>query len=246
MEPATCNLKVTRGLSAGMRNLIAILALVASGAASAEDYGDILEDAFRATASDFRRHWAFTETATEDGITYVGRYDPGRPGDQPWKLVSVDGREPTEDEIEHYLDTRENDSGGVFGDDIGEIDGVDFDSIELVEETPDYWIFSFLPDSDDEDDYAARVMRDLQGRIKVVRDGPYVEYFDLRNEKALRPAMGMKISRLLTRLTFGPAADGGPIVPVSIDVDVKGRALLFISFDERESIRYSDYELTAP
>lgn len=229
-----------------MRKLIAILTLLASGTAPAENYSSVLADAFHATANDFRRHWAYTETAIEDGVTYVGRYDPGRPGDQPWQLLSVDGREPTRDEIEDYLDTRGDDHGGVFGDDVGEIDGVDFDSIELVEETPDYWIFSFLPHSDDEDKYAAKVMRQLQGRIKVVRDGPYVEYFDLRNAKTLRPAIGVKISRLLTRLTFGPAADGGPIVPVSVDVDVKGRVLLFASFDERESVRYSDYELTAP
>jgi hypothetical protein len=62
------------------------------------------------------------------------------------------------------------------------------------------------------------------------------------NEKPIKPAFSVKISRFVTRLTFGPAVDGGPIVPKTVDVQVKGRAALLIRFDESESTHYSDYE----
>ena len=42
-------------------------------------------------------------------------------------------------------------------------------------------------------------------------------------------------------MTFGPAIDGGPIVPKAVDVSVKGRAMLVFKFDETETIRYSEF-----
>jgi hypothetical protein len=76
----------------------------------------------------------------------------------------------------------------------------------------------------------------------ITVDGHYVQYIDLRNEGAIRPVFGVKIKRFLTHLTFGPAGSDGPIVPLSIDVELKGRAMLFVKIDESESVRYTDYE----
>jgi hypothetical protein len=57
----------------------------------------------------------------------------------------------------------------------------------------------------------------------------------------MKPAFGVRISKLITRLTFGPAADDGPVVPLSTQVEAKGRAYLFVSFDEQELYRNSDF-----
>jgi uncharacterized protein (DUF2141 family) len=43
---------------------------------------------------------------------------------------------------------------------------------------------------------------------------------------------------------FGPAEGVGPIVPLSVDIEVKGRAALFVTIDERESVRFTNYEWT--
>ena len=50
------------------------------------------------------------------------------------------------------------------------------------------------------------------------------------------------ITDFRTRLTFSPAAAGGPIVPVSVNVRIKARAFLVIGIDETISISFSDYE----
>jgi hypothetical protein len=52
----------------------------------------------------------------------------------------------------------------------------------------------------------------------------------------------VKIKEFVTRLMFGPAADGGPIVPLSVDVRIKARAFIAIGIDETMSISFSDYE----
>jgi hypothetical protein len=221
--------------------MLALLALLPVSLASAEDYADIVNRAFAAINNDFHATWAFTEAETEDGITHVGRYDPSRPAGERWSLISVDGRKPSSEQVEDYLDDKHEFEFSEDDDD--DIEIIDFDTLELIEETDDYWIFRFVPNGEDEEDEKAReFMRQVNGTVKVVRDGHYLEYLDMYNEKPIKPAFSVKISRFVTRLTFGPAVDGGPIVPKTVDVQVKGRAALLIRFDESESTHYSDYE----
>ena len=114
-------------------------------------------------------------------------------------------------------------------------------TLELVEESDDAWHFAFEP-ADDEDEESREFMRHVEGRLVVRKSGHYVETISLRNEKPIRPMPGVKISTFETLIEFGPAVPGGPIVPRSIDVRVRGRAFLAIGFDETESIRFSAWE----
>ena len=229
-----------------MKILLAFLGLLLGASAIADDYQSIVQRAFETIHQDFDEDWSFTETATEDDIVTVARYDALGAAGQRWTLLSFDGRSPTGDEIDDYLDDKKKGEKrkGKHGDSDEEPDDdrdnsaiVNFESLQLLEETADYWLFGFIPDGDDDDDF----MRHVDGRIKVLKNGHYVEYIDLRNDKPIKPATGVKISKFLTTLTFGPAIDGGPIVPKAVDVVVKGRAMLVFKFDESETIRYSDF-----
>jgi hypothetical protein len=228
-----------------MKTCFAGLALALAVPAVADEHAvfiEQVEQAFSNLSHDYHAEWAFTESAMEDGVTLVGRYDPRLREDERWTLLSVDGREPTRDEIEDYRDDKE----GEFrdhDDDDNEIDIVDLETLSLIEETEDYFLLRFVPlPDDDEDEEAREFMQHVDGTIKIVRDGLYPEYIDLRNDKPIRPAFSVKISRFLTHLTFGPAGGEGPIVPLTIEVEVNGRALLVVRIDESESVRYSDYE----
>lgn len=230
-----------------MKKYFAALALVLTVPVVADDHVAIVEGAFSNISSNYHLEWAFTESVTEDGVTIVGRYDPRFAEGGRWNLLTVDGREPTAGEIAGYRDDKRNefphhdDDGEHDNDD--ETDIVNVDTLEIIEETDEYWLFRFAPDVDDDEDEDAReFMHHVDGTVKIIRDGNYLEYIDLRNDKPIKPAFGVKISRFLTHLTFGPAGGDGPIVPLSIDVEVKGRALLAIKFNEGESVRYSNYE----
>ena len=224
-----------------MKKAISLILLAAAPLAAAGEYDDIVNRAFDALDQDFQRDWAFTESTEEEGVTYVGRFDPSRPRRERWTLLSVDGRDPTDEEAEDYRD----DKGWDFdwNDDNSGNEIVDFDTLTLVEETNDHWIFSFVPVPDDEDDdVGAELMRGVDGTLKVNRDPHYLEYLDLRLQQPMSPAFSVRIDNFLTRLMFGPATDTGPIVPHAVDVRVSGRALFLVTFDETETIRYSDYE----
>lgn len=224
-----------------MKIFFAGLALLLTVPVVADDHLDIVERALGNISADFHQQWAFTESATEKGVVFVGRYDPRLSGNKRWNLLTIDGRTPTAGEIADYQDDKEGHFDGDDND--SDIELVKLETLELIEETDDSWVFRFVPKlDDDEDKHARKFMRQVDGTLKINRNGNYLEYIDLRNKKTIRPAWGVRFSRFRTRLTFGPAGDAGPIVPLSIDVELKGRAMVFIKINESESVRYDHYE----
>lgn len=222
---------------------IPILALLLPLIGSASDYSSLLEEATDALDNDFEDNWAYTETTVESDGTYVGRYDPTRPDNQRWTLLTVDGRTPTDDEFADFLDekadevSRDEDNDDDSGNDVGDM--VQPDSLELIEESDDHWLFSFVPSEDEEDE---GFLEHVDATLKIARNGPYLEIINLQSSKPFKPQFGVKVSNFVTRLQFGPAATDGPIVPVSVDIRIKARAFLAISVDETVSISYSDYK----
>ena len=190
-----------------MKILLPVLALLLSASATADDYQSIVQRASETIHQDFDEDWSFTETASGDDVVTVGRYNALNPAGERWTLMTIDGRPPTDDEIDDYLDDkhkgRKRKGKRGSSDDDSDDDKrdnsavVNFETLELLEETADYWLFSFIPEDDDDDDF----MRHVNGKVKVIKNGHYVEYVDLRNEKPIKPATGVKISKFLTTLT---------------------------------------------
>lgn len=225
-----------------MKINIAVIALLFTVSALADEHASLVEEAFANISEDFHEVWSFTETQIEDGVTTVGRYDPSLAENARWQLLTVDGRLPTTNEIDDYRDDKDDEFDGNDGD--GAIDIVTLDTVKLIEETADYWLFRFVPNADDdeEDEAARKFMEKVHATVRINRNGRFPEYLDMRNDKPIQPAFGVKISRFLTRMTFGPAGEHGPIVPLSIDVAIKGRALLAIGINEKNSVQYDEWE----
>jgi hypothetical protein len=214
-----------------------------------DGYEALFESAISAIAWDFQEEWAFTETASGSDGDFVGRFDPRVPEGQRWTLLSIDGREPTDKESARYAEDKEDED---FGDEDGDEDsGEDNDvdamvkpgTLQLVEETDDYWLLSFVPtDDDEEDEIGRKVLQHMNGTVKILKDGEYLEFIDIHNDKPIKPKIGVKMNKFLMRMTFGPAIDDGPVVMKSMDVAIKLRAFLVVSVNEAESIRFSDFE----
>jgi len=221
---------------------VAALALFIPMQAVAGDYSAVLREATAALANDYMRDWAFTETSLDSESATVARFDPARSGNEQWQLLTVNGRSPTDEEIADFLDDKvhdmaEEDDDGDSGKDVAEL--VQPESLSLVEESADHWLFSFIPS---EDEFDQGFAEHVDGTLKVARDSPYVEFINIQSKKPFRPQFGVKISEFATQLAFGPAAADGPIVPLAIDIRIKARAFLAIGIDEMISISFSDYE----
>ena len=233
-----------------MKNILLLIGLLLPAFAIANDYEDIVQRAFESIDRNFDESWAFTETSTKDDVVWISRYDPSLPQGDRWTLVSVGGVEPKDDEIEDFLEDKEENRPSGRGSDNDDEDEderehsaiVNFGSLELVEETDDHWIFDFKPNGDDEDESNENFMQNVDGRLKIIKGGHYVASINLHNEKTIKPAIGVKISKFNMTMAFGPAATDGPIVPIAVEVEVKGRAMLVIKIDEVESKRFSEFE----
>ena len=198
-----------------------------------EDYDAIFETAVEAVDFRFDRSWAYTETQVTSEHVWVGRYDPRRSSGERWQLMTVDGRQPTEEELEEYERDKVHDHSRDGDDRVNAM--VEPDTVRFIEETDDYWLFGFTPDEEE-------IMSSVDATMRIDKDNGHLEYIDIRNHETIRPTFGVKISKLITRLTFGHATEDGPIVPISTQVEVKGRAYLFVAFDEQEVHRNSDFE----
>ena len=220
-----------------MRRLIFIAPLFFSSVASAEDYRALLDEAIDNIYWQYWDDWAYTETSLREEEIWVGRYDPRLDDEERWTLLSVDGREPTGQQSREYHREQNHSRHGADEDSNGITGIVEADTMELVEETDDYWLFTFLPTEEEE-----AFLQNVAAHIKIMKDGRYVESVDVRNDEDIKPGFGTTINEFVTHLTFGPAVPEGPIVPYTVNVRVKGRVLLFIGFNETEVVRRTDFQ----
>ena len=215
--------------------------LAASVALGATDHSAILQEAAQAMDDDYMQAWAYTETSIESEEHTVGRYDPRLPVGERWQLLSLNDKQPTTQEMADYAAGKAGDNGSSSADkgdhDVDNI--AESDSLRLIEETDDYWLYSFTPVEDDDEE---EFMKHVDATMKIIKDGPYIEYIDMHSNKPFKPQFGVKVKEFVTRLQFGRASDDGPVVPLSVDVRIKARAFLAIGIDETISVSFSDYE----
>ena len=224
--------------------LLSAAALPVRSEPPSDGYEALFERALESIDWNFAESWAFTETDSGSDGEFVGRHDPRRPGAERWTLLSIDGREPTPEEARQYAERKKGKEGENDKEEDGDIDAmVEPGSLALVEETSDYWLLRFMPtDDEDDDEMGRKVMEQMDGTAKIIKDGHYLAYIDIRNTRPIRPKAGVKMKKLLTRITFGPAVDGGPVVMQSMDFAIKLSAFLVVRVDETQSLRYSDFE----
>ena len=231
------------------KGLIAVVAVFFTSVACAEaphgSYEALFQSAIKAITWDFHGDWAFTVTSSGSDGDRVGRFDPRRPQDERWTLLMIDGRPPTDKESAEYAKNNhhfgDGDGDGDNGDDSA-IDMVEPETLRLVEETDDYWLLSFVPTDDDDDDVGRKVLESMQGTVKIIKDGEYLAYIDIHNEKPIRPKLGVKMKKFLMHMSFGPIADNGPVVMRSMDFAIKLSAFVLVRVNEAESLAFSDFE----
>lgn len=221
--------------------LAIVLCFAATTAAgdSNDDHAAILKAAGDALNDDYKQSWSYVETTVESEQTTVGTYDPREAIGERWELVSVDGKPPSEDQVAKFLEEKANDSDESEDDDDGLDSIADPESLILIDETDSYWLYSFTPSPDDDD---ADFVKSLNATMKIIKDGPYISIIDMSSEQPFKPQFGVKIKEFSTTMRFGPAAVGGPIVPLSMDVLIKGRAFLAVGINETINISFTDYQ----
>ena len=145
----------------------------------ADNHGALFNEAIAALDDNNRQHWAYTETSVDDDREFVGRFNPSQPAGENWTLLFVDGRTPTQEESLEYAADKGDEGISSNHDDgrDGVIDIVEPGSLMLLEETADYWLFSFVPVEDEDDE---GFFEHVDSTLKIIKDGPYLAYIQCR------------------------------------------------------------------
>ncbi|MDA0791263.1 MAG: hypothetical protein O2780_17615 [Proteobacteria bacterium] len=217
------------------RLTISLLVLLTVCSARAEmPYDAIFLQAMAAFPADYRKSWSFTEKRVVNGVATVGHYDPrSEPG---WRLLTVDQRQPTDEETEAYL--KEKATEATRSDSRTDPDQmIRPDSLELLEETSDYWLFDFVPTGKGDN---ADFMKHMDGALRISKAGPIVEFIDIRSREAFKPRFGFKVNDFLTRMEF--VEQSGAVLPYRLEFRIDAKAMGLMNIDQKVSVQYTDYQ----
>ena len=198
-----------------------------------------LEAALQNLQTDAPRGWAFTQTSEGAGRSRVERFEPIGPGPTRWRLLQVDGREPTPAEQETYRKQQVLREGAVSTPNVKE--QIDRDSGELISDDGERarWRFRLQPAPGDSwGPYMAAT-------FTLHRPTGTIERVELASLAPFSPMFLTQVEEAKTTLRYSLPDDDRPPLLEEIQVHVRGRAWFFRSLDSDLLVRYSDYRYVA-
>jgi len=231
------------------RGLLFALLLLIPGSLIAAD-SELVEQALQNMESERSLEWAFTETTLTEDKTIVKRFDPQRPSGERWKLLTVNGREPTADEMKRIerRNRRDEEQQSERADDDSEESAVSAmiepGSLSLIEENDSHAIYKFTPGAESERE--KKMLAHVDGHLEVDKAGPTVSSIKLESREPFSPAFGVKINEFMTHMTFAPLEEGGPALLQTVATRVEGRAFMVKKLDEDVKVAYSDWVRVTP
>ncbi|MGI9200630.1 MAG: hypothetical protein ACR2QL_06205 [Woeseiaceae bacterium] len=220
--------------------LIATILILTAPLVSAESHDELIDRAFASIEDNPRERWSFTRADSDAESTSVGHFDPRLTTARQWTLVSIDGRAPNADEVETYRNQRESEEKDESDDTEDYQSIMKEGSVALIDETEEFWLFSFQPVGDTPED--EEFMAHVDGTLKIVKDGEFVAHITLQNSETIKPGAGVKIHEFFTLMEFAPSQPDGIVLLTSMQLSVKGKAMFVVKIDESETITWSGYE----
>lgn len=185
--------------------------------------------------------WSYTQTTSAEGRSTVEHSDATKPGFDRWTLVGKDGRAPTPAEIRDYQEARSRRSRGGTAPKL--VDQLDLATAEpATRDTTRATFRCRLKPAESGD----RVAAFLRATVVVHLASGTVESIELRSTGPFRPTFGVKITEMLTRLTYSPPAGDRPSLPQRVETVVRGTAFWFKSLDAEMTVVFSDYTRATP
>lgn len=242
--PSSC----PRNAGVRLRRLIPVLLLLGAPAFAGEAAGEsggeapllvkaMLDNAPAAA----KERCSYTRTRIEDGESKRERYDAGDPVN-PWKLLRVDGREPTAAELRRYERK---------ADDRDRRHPLDFDLRQLVD--PDHWElvsesaieatfeFRLRPNEDLDENLVDKV----RGILVVDKARLQPVSITIENTEPAYVAPLVRVAKYVQEMRFRWEDAVGAAVLAETESTLRGRALALKAIREHKITRYTDYQCAA-
>ena len=212
------------------------LALALTLSVRATEVPAYVREALSHFISDAPKGWAYTLTTTKDGDTSIERYDPGQPIGAQWTLLQRNGRPPTDNERQRYIQYKTGTTQGTTRAATFEKNDIDFGTLRLVREDAARAEFeSRFREGDN------KMLAHFVVNLTFSKSPAVLEKFALRLGAPFSPVIGVRMKELFVDMTFSPATVDRPSLPLTSTSRFHGRFMLVKSIDEEISISYSDY-----
>lgn len=186
--------------------------------------------------SEVPKGWSYSQSTSAEGQSMVEQHDGARPEFDRWSLLRKNGRTPTEEERREYRESRSRRSRAGTAPRLAE--QIEATSAEVRHEDAARTTFECRVRPGDPGDRTAAYLR---ARIVVHRATRTIETLELRSTGPFRPALGVRIEEMFTRLTFSLPAGDRPSLPLSVETRLRGTAFWFRSLDAMMTITFTDY-----
>ncbi|MGH8016994.1 MAG: hypothetical protein ACREIA_01680 [Opitutaceae bacterium] len=224
-----------------MFRLPALLALLSTAAVHAadDDALSLLNEAVKKWA-DEADHWSFVQHVREfrDGEVREERrerFDPSQPDSSRWELLEINGREPTDEELQDF-DNRKNRKPRKRFEEPAEY--IDFERVTISDETDD-WIEFVVPLRGDLSLFIP--FEDVAARVKVDRRTSAIRKINAGLLEEMRIFFGIaRVTALEMEFTFHDTTAGGSNGPAELQPRGKATAAMY-KWGRYAELRWSDF-----
>ncbi|MCY4128599.1 MAG: hypothetical protein OXG15_05070 [Gammaproteobacteria bacterium] len=180
--------------------------------------------------------YTMTHSSADSGVR-VERFSPER----RWRLISVDGSEPSESELVDYeAEADERMSRRNSPTDLEFLSKVKSGTVKVDRENAETIEFVFVPEMGE--DIPDEMAQKMSGRLTVAKDSmrPMKSMISL-NEPA-SPMTGVKIRRLEQEAIFVKDHATGATLVKSMNFEVHGRAFVVKRISQQEKVAFSEFD----
>ena len=197
------------------------------------------EALLHSTATDLEQ-WHYLRTRHGEEGVIVDRHDPTLPGEAHWQLVSIDGREPTEEERRDYnKDRADHSDADERANNENWVKVIVPESVELLGNEGDAQRYGYRMQSPD--GRREKLFAGIEGDLLVVDDAnpAWIREVRLWNRETLRPALGVRIDEV--NLVFRFRRQDNWVVPTELQARWAGEFLMLKDISDEVSFTLADF-----
>jgi hypothetical protein len=216
--------------------LLLFLSLLAAATVAAASLPPELAEALERLNTDAPDGWSFTQTTEAENRTRIERYRAVGPEASRWQLLEVNGREPSETELDRYRKEQNLRARGEPAPNVKH--QINRETAELIREEGErsVWRFQLLPAHGDA--WAAH----MAATFVLHRPTRTIEQVELAARESFSPRWLTNIHEARTVMRYSLPEAETPALLQEIVVRVRGRVWGFRSLDSDMVVRFSDYE----
>lgn len=191
----------------------------------------------------------FEQTPLEDWSYLISRYEneegdisssteqfmPNSAGNKQWSLLKINGNQPTEKQIQKFVDNKSNKDNNGIALKLREL--IQLDSLQLLSESDKLLQATFNVHLSKLGDKASR---QLQGTLTFNKTLQFIEQLEIVNLAPFSPVFSAKIIDFKLTLSFFKIDDA--ILPHQQILTMKGSFAFFTEIDEVSTDTYSNYQ----